>query len=138
MTHWKSLLDPSIFVGPQDFQTDRTVAISRVVREDMPDRKGEEKTQAVMMYFAHAGKELPRKYKVPKSVMYGLSLHLGPDVDKWVGQNVTLFAAKCISFGEVEECVRIRFPTEIDSKIRKWLKKRKASASAYILQEPTA
>jgi hypothetical protein len=119
MTHWKQLLDPSVFLGPQDFQADKTVAISRVVREELPERKGDAKTSAPMMYFAHGGKELPRKYKVPKSVMYGLSLYLGTDSDAWAGK----------------ECVRIRFPAEIDKKIRMWLKKRKASPSAYIMQE---
>ena len=137
MTHYKALLDPGVFVGPQDFTTDKTITISRVVREDMPKRDGEDKTSSPMMYFSHAGAELPRKYKVPKSVLYGLSLLYGTDIDQWVGKSVTLFAAKCMSFGEVEECVRIRFSEEIDSKIFKWLKKRKANRSAYILKETT-
>lgn len=133
--HYKALLDPGIFVGPQDFQTDKTISISRVVREEMPARDGEAKTSCPMMYFAHNGIELPRKYKVPKSVLYGLSLHLGTDIEQWIGKSVTLYAAKCLSFGEVEECVRIRLPEEIESKIFKWLKKRKANRSAYLLKE---
>ena len=48
---------------------------------------------------------------------------------------MTLFATKCLSFGDVEECVRIRFPEEIDARIYKWLKKRKANRSTYILKE---
>jgi hypothetical protein len=135
MQHYKELLDPGVFVGPQDFTTDKTITISRVVREDMPKRDGEDKTSSPMMYFSHAGTELPRKYKVPKSVLYGLSLLYGTDIDQWVGKKVTLFAAKCMSFGEVEECVRIRFPDDIDAKIFKWLKKRKSNRSAYILKE---
>ena len=134
MAHYKSLLDPGIFIGPQDCTADKTVTVSRVVREDMPKRDGEEKSASPMMYFAHNGAELPRKYKVPKSVLYGLSLLFGTDIDTWKGQQVTLFAGKCMSFGEVEECVRIRFPEDIDSKIRKWLKKRKASPSAYLIK----
>jgi hypothetical protein len=134
MAHYKQLLDPGIFIGPQDCQTDRTVTISRVVREDMPKRDGEDKTASPMMYFAHGDKEMSRKYKVPKSVLYGLSLMLGTDSDGWKGKPVTLFAATCMSFGEVEECVRIRFPDEIQAKIRKWMKKRKANVSAYILK----
>ena len=134
MAHYKQLLDPGIFIGPQDFEVERTVTISRVVREDMPKRDGEDKSASPMMYFSHGEKEMARKYKVPKSVLYGLSLLFGTDVDLWKGKPVTLFAAKCMSFGEVEECVRIKFPDDIDSKIRKWMKKRKANVSAYILK----
>ena len=39
------------------------------------------------------------------------------------------------SFGEVEECVRVRFTPDTEAKIRKWLKKRKANPNAYILKE---
>lgn len=142
MAHWKTLLDPGIFIGPQDFPTDKTVKISRVVREKMPARKkddGEveaEDQAGVMMYFiaGNPPKELARKYKVAKSVMYGLSLTFGTDTDAWIGKDVTLFAAKCLSFGDVEECVRIRFSEQVDAKIRKWLKKRKASPSAYMIE----
>lgn len=136
--HYKKLLDPSIFVGPQDFTTDKTVTISRVVREGMPKRDDEKSAEAPMIYLAHNGKELERKYKAPKSVLYGLSLTYGVDTDQWIGKPVTLFAAKCMAFGEVEECVRIRFTPEVDAKIIKWLKKRKANRSAYILQSSSS
>lgn len=141
MAHWKSLLDPTVYVGAQDFTTDKTVAISRVVREVMPTRdKDEAEQSAVMIYFAprkadgSLGAELVRKYKAPKSVMYGLSLTFGTDTDSWIGKDVTLFAAKCLSFGDVEECVRVRFAADVDRKIRGWLKKRKASPKAYMLE----
>jgi len=136
MPHYKMLLDPGVFVGPQDFDKDKTVQISRIVREAMPARDGDKEAQSgCMLYFKVGDKELARKYKVPKSVLYGLSLTYGTDTDAWVGQPVTLFAAKCMSFGEVEECVRIRFEAAIDTKIRKWLKKRKASPSAYMITD---
>lgn len=134
MPHYKQLLDPGIFVGPQDFATDKTVQISRVVREAMPKREKDDKDEsAPMIYFAAKGKELDRKYKAPKSVLYGLSVTFGTDTDGWIGKDVTLFAAKCMSFGETEECVRIRFAAEVDAKIRKWLKKRKANPGAYMI-----
>ena len=134
MAHYRTLLDPGIFVGPQDFATEKTVAISRVVREAMPKRDGEATDSAPMIYFSHAGKELPRKYKAPKSVLHGLALMYGTETDAWLGKEITLFAAKCMSFGEVEECIRIRFPPAIDSKIRKWLKKRKSNPNSYIIE----
>ena len=74
MTHYRTLLDPGIFIQASDFPVDKTVKISRVVREKMPERKGEEVSHSPMMYFSAGGKELSRRYKLPKGVMYGLSL----------------------------------------------------------------
>jgi hypothetical protein len=121
MAHWKSFLDPSDFIGPQDFPTDKTVKISRIVREKMPSREGEgasDEKSAAMIYFSAGNPpvELKRKYKVAKSV-----------------KDITLFATKCTSFGETEECVRIRFAPDVDKKIFKWLKKRKSPQSAYMI-----
>lgn len=137
MTHYRNLLDPGVFLGPQDFPAEgREVTISRVVRESMPKRDKEPEQSAPMLYvLGKDGKEYARKYKVPKSVLHGLSLHLGNEIEGWVGKKITMFSTKCLSFGEVEECIRVRFPADIDAKIRRWLKKRKASASTYMLAD---
>lgn len=134
MTHYKALLDPSEFIGPQDFPTPKALTISRVVREALKRAEEGGKSGAPMMYFTHGGKELPRKYKVPSGVMYALSLMYGSDVDQWVGKTVTLYAAQCLSFGDVEECVRPEIPPEIERKVLAWYKKRKASPKAYIIK----
>lgn len=137
--HYKKLLDPSKFLNDADFPAEgREVTISRIEREAMPERKGEDKTSAPMLYIkAKDGSEYPRPYKVPKSVLHGMSLHLGTETDAWKDKKVTIFSAFCMSFGDREPCLRIKFPAEIDGAIRKWLKKRKASPSAYMLA-PTA
>lgn len=136
MTHWRALLDPGIFLGPQDVTTDKTVQIARVVREKLPERDSDKEPQsAPCMYFSYNGKELTKRLKLPKSLMYGLSLMYGVDTDAWIGKDVTLFATKCMSFGDVEEAIRIRFPQDIDKKIIRWLKKRKSSPSCYMIQE---
>lgn len=135
--HYRKLLDPGEFLGPQDFPKEREVTIARVTSEKMKAREeGKSDTLAPMIFILDKdGKEYSRKFKIPKSVLHGLSLLLGTETDAWVGKKITLFSAKCLSFGDVEECIRVRFPAEIDGKIRKWLKKRKASASAYMLDE---
>lgn len=137
MTHYKTLLDPGEFLGPQDFPTEREVTISRAVSEEMEDReeKGKKKRCPMIYLKGKDGGEYPRKFKVPKSVLYGLSCLLGTDIDTWKDQKITLFAAKCMSFGDVEECIRVRFPADIEAKVYKWLKKRKASRSAYIIND---
>ena len=137
MAHYRSLLDPTDYVGPQDVdKADKTVTISRVVREDLPTREGKKPEAAPVIYFIHDGKELAKKLKVPKVLMHGLSLVFGTETDAWVGKQITLFKTRCSSFGEVEECCRIRFDPKIDAKIRKWLKKRRADQATYMTDEP--
>lgn len=134
--HWKQLLDPAKFLGPQDFSAEREITISRIVREKMPAREGEPEQSAPMLYLkTKEGGEYPRPYKVPKSVMYGLSLTFGTETDTWAGQKIGMFKARCMSFGDVEECLRLRFSADVEAKIRKWLKKRKANPSAYMLRD---
>lgn len=134
--HYKQLLDPGKFLGPQDFTAEREVTIARVSREKMPPRQGEPEQSAPMLYIvAKDGSEYVRPYKVPKSVMYGLSLAFGTETDAWKGKKIGMFAAKCMSFGEVEECLRLRFSPDVDGKIRKWMKKRKSNPSAYIMND---
>lgn len=128
--HYRALLNPTDFIGPQDCDSPFTATISRVVREVVQEGKPE---KAPIMYFKNGEGEAPKKFKVPKSVMYGLSLTFGNDVDTWVGQTIELYKAWCMSFGEEEECVRVRFAPDIDTKIRKWLKKRGASPNAYMI-----
>lgn len=128
MPHWKTLLDPGEYLGPQDFEKPKAVTIARLSSESASK---DDPKKSPTMYFEHNGKELPRKYKVPKSVMYGLSLTLGTDYSAWSGKTITLESAHCMSFGEKEECIRVQFPDEIETKVKKWMKKRKASVSAY-------
>jgi hypothetical protein len=137
MSHYKNLLDPSRYLGSQDFTPEgREVTISRAVREKMAARPGEPEQSAPMLYILQKdGVEYPRPYKVPKTVMFGLSLLLGTETDNWKGQKITLYSAYCMSFGEKEPCIRLRFPDAVEEAIRKWLKKRKVNPSAYLCRE---
>ena len=130
MAHWKTLLDPSEYLGHQDFPTPKKLTISRVISEI-----GEDKKRSAFMYFKHDGKELTRKLRLPKSVMYGLELLLGYDFEGWTDKEVTFEAARCMSFGAVEPCVRPVLPPAIEAKIFSWMKKHKSSKSAYKVQE---
>ena len=134
MTHYKQLLDPGKYLGPQDFTTPREVTISRITRETVKGRGDEPEAAFPMLYIlAKDGTEYPRPYKVPKSVLYGLSIALGTNADDWKGKKITLMSAWCMAFGDKEEAVRVKFEAGIDAKIVKWMKKRKASASAYMI-----
>ena len=133
MPHYKTLLDPTEFIGPHDFPEPKQVTISRVVRE--PTTKRDETTMAPIMYFAAGGNELKRKYRIPSSVMHGLALTFGTDYESWSGKTVEMYAATCLAFGEREECVRIRFAPKIHAAVKAWMKKRKASPNSYVIDE---
>lgn len=138
MAHYKQLLDPAKYLGPVDFPTEREVTISRIVREKLPSRDDDKEPpkSAPMLYInGKDGKEYARPLKVPKTVLYGLALMLGVDHDKWLTQKIIVFATRCMAFGEIEECLRVRFPAEIETKVKAWLKKRKASPSAYMIAD---
>lgn len=136
MPNYKLLLDPAKYLNDSDFPTERPVTIGRLAREALPEREGEEKKSAPMMYvIAKDGKEYPRPWKVPKTIMHGLQLMFGVDTDAWIGKQVTVYATKCMAFGSVEPCLRVKFPPEIDTKIRQWMKKRKVNPKAYVLED---
>ena len=132
MTHWKQLFDPSERLGAHDFEKPKKLTISRVVSEKGADGKKE-----AHMYFMHDGKELKRYWSVPKSSMYGLTLLLDGPYDTWHGKQITLHADHCLSFGDVEECVRCEFPPNIEEKVIKYLKKRKANTKVHRCPAPT-
>ena len=137
MVHYRALLDPGKYLTPADFTAEgREVTIARVAREKLPARDGEAEQSAPMLYVrAKDGTEYPRPLKVPKSVLHGLSVLFGTETDNWKEKKITVFSAFCLSFGQKEECLRIRFPAEVDRAVRAYLKKRKASPSVYILDE---
>lgn len=131
MPHYRTFQDPTEWLGPQDFPSPKTVTIGRVEKEQVDGPDG--KKSAMVFYFTHKGKELKRKLQVPKSVAYALSLHFDtPDTDQWLGKDITLYATRCLAFGQVEECVRIQVGEHIDKQVKSWLKKRRVSPRVYI------
>lgn len=132
MTHWKSLLDPSKYLGPADFPAERLVKISRVVREKKPKRDGEEEESGVMMYIiAKDGTEYPRPLPIRSTMMYAMAHVFGSEIEAWAGKEVPLYRTTCLSFGDVEECVRVRCDETLAKKIAARLKKRKASPKTW-------
>ena len=131
--HYKLLMEDNGFLGPQHFDEPKTIAISRLALETMPQRD-DDKTppqRKAVMYFIHNGKELELRYQVPKMVLYGMDIEHGSDADKWVGKEVELYKTTCKSFGVVEECVRIRFTASTEEALMKKMKKKKVNPQVY-------
>jgi len=129
MTHFKTLLDPSEYLQPHDFEEDKEKTISRIVRET--DKEG---VAFRAMYFMQGDKEYSRKYKVPNIVYYGLSELLGTDIDQWPGKKITLFSTTCNAFGNTEPCIRVRFDEGVTKKIMMYMKKRKVNPKQYMIK----
>lgn len=130
MAHWKKLLPESEYIGPQDFDKGPVkLTITKVVRQKLTAREDE---QGAVMYLETNGKPCKKRFHVCKSLLFGLAQTFGSDSESWHGQEVELYKAKCLSFGQVEECVRIRFTPEVDRAIIAWLKKLKVSPRVYL------
>ena len=139
MSHYRKLFPPGEFLGPQDFpEPGKEVTISRAAIADMPERDGKIEKAACLWIVAADGSEYPRRLKLPKSFIFALSRLLGPDYDLWTGKKITLTAAWCLSFGEVEECVRPVLPPDVLKAVGAWLKKRKSSAKAWSCAAPVS
>jgi hypothetical protein len=136
MTHYRKLMPPGEFLGPQDFEAPREVTISRVAIANMPERDGKVEQACCMWIMQKDGAEYPRRLKLPKTVLFAFSLVLGTDSDAWTGQKITLKAAWCLSFGELEECVRPVLTAEQTALVIKRLKKRKTNSKVWECEGP--
>ena len=136
MTHYRKLMPPGEFLGPQDFETPREVTISRVAIVDMPARDDKIEKACCMWITQKDGAEYPRRLKLPKTVLFALSLVLGTESDAWTGQKITLKAAWCLSFGDLEECVRPVLTNEQTALVIKRLKKRKTNSKVWECEGP--
>jgi hypothetical protein len=136
MTHYKKLFPATDFLGPQDFPEPKEVTISRVAASDMPERDGKKERRPCLWIMDAKGAEYPRKLKLPKSVLTVFAWMFGPHLEDWVGQKITLKAAWCLSFGEVQECVRPALDDATTGKIKKWLKTQKSSPHAWECRAP--
>lgn len=138
MPHVKLLLDPAKFLNDSDFTADgREVTISRIVREKLPERKGEAEASAPMLYVvATGGGEYGRPMKVPKLVLYGLGIMLGTETNAWKGKKIWIYSTFCNAFGDREPCLRVKFPADVEVAVRKHIKKRKLNPLMYVLDEP--
>ncbi len=131
MVHWKAFQDCPDYLEPHEIEGEKEVTISRVAAGKTVDGKN-----GMFMYFSHNGKELPKKWHVPKSVRFALSKLINPDVDKWAGQKITLYQTYCKAFGEIEPCIRVKLSSDARDKVLKWMKKRGSSHGAYECEAP--
>lgn len=138
MAHINDLLPPSEFLGPQDFQVPREVTISRVAKSEMPERDSKKapEVKPCLWIIDKTGAEYPRKLKLPPTMLKVIGWILGTDYKTWAGKKITLKATWCLSFREVQECVRPQLSEAMTRKIRNKLKDRKVNADCWECDPP--
>lgn len=128
MPHWKTYQDPTDYIQPHEMAGGKNLTISRIESERNPEGK----LGMVLYFLDNKGQEYPRKITLAKCVRYSLELLFGsPITEDWIGKEATFYETKCSSFGAIEPCIRVQVPDEIEQKIIKWLKKKKANPKTY-------
>lgn len=105
MTHWKSLTDTP-YLGAWDFPQERTGTIVKVEGVKLPGTGKIKANRKPVLHFKGSEKPLVVNATIGKTIaaMYG------PDIEKWVGKRITMYATTCRAAdgsGDVD-CVRVR------------------------------
>ena len=138
MAHINDLLPPSPFLGPQHFQVPREVTISRVGNSEMPERDAKKtpEVKVCMWILDKTGEEFPLKLKIPPTMLRVMGWILGTNYKLWPGKKIWLKATWCLSFREVQECVRPQLTEAMTRKIRNKLKDRKVTPDCWECDPP--
>lgn len=106
MTHWKSMTDRT-YVGAWCVPEDKTVEITKVEAvklEGIPSEGIKASKRPVLSF-----KGTPLKLIAGATVCKTITSLYGPDVSKWVGKKITLYATTTKSKGgTMVDCVRVR------------------------------
>ena len=105
-THWRAMFPENEFI--HHFQLPKgeaTVTIKDVKKEVLTIPGGAKKETLVITI----DKPLPNKIGCNKTNAESIEKVLGsPDVNKWIGKQITLYATKCKLGNETKDCIRIR------------------------------
>lgn len=104
-THWKKMVNTN-YIGAHDLQPNQelTVTIDSISHELVKNQDGKDE-QCVVMRIKGAKKPMI----LNKTNMKIITKLFGtPYVEDWVGQKVTIYAAKVRAFGETIEALRIK------------------------------
>lgn len=137
MTHYRDLYEESEYIGSHDFKkpakmTIHSVERVKIIRKKKDDSEPDEFRPHIYLKDKD-GNKYKRAYLFPKSVGELLKMRFGTNLEDWAGKEITLYATKCMSFGSVEECVRVEATKAEHDKIKKWMKKRGARVNGYLL-----
>ena len=98
------LMFPSDYVAAVELQgRDVTLTVKGISKEALQMKDGGNKSKLVMRFEKTAKKLVVNKTNA--DVIAGI---YGTAAEKWVGKRVTLYPTRCLAFGEMVDCIRVR------------------------------
>ena len=98
------LMFPNDYLAAVEFKgRDVTLTISAVSKEALQMMDGGKKNKLVLRFDKTAKKLVCNKTNADSIAQ----VH-GAKAEKWVGQRVTLYPTRCLAFGEMVDCIRVR------------------------------
>jgi len=95
---------PSDYLAAVEFKgRDVTLTISAVSKESLQMIDGSKKAKMVIRF-----EKTAKKLVCNKTNADSIAQLYGPEADKWTGKRVTFYPTRCLAFGEMVECVRVR------------------------------
>lgn len=109
------LLYPSEYLCAADLRgKDVTLTISKFRQEELHTNEGDE-IKWVISFKEMEERHHRDKTKTNKRLVVNKKSHPdairamhGDETDNWIGKKITLFVDRCMSFGEMVDCIRIR------------------------------
>lgn len=98
------LMFPNDYMAAVEFKgRDVTLTIAAVSKESLQMTDGGKKAKMVLRF-----KETMKKLVCNKTNADSIAQMYQTKAEAWVGKRITLYPTKCLAFGDMVECVRIR------------------------------
>ncbi len=99
------LLFPNDYLSAIELKgRDVTLTISSAVHELLQKRDGKSKKELVLRF-----EKTPKKFVVNKTNANSIAVFLKEsEASKWVGKQITIYPTKCLAFGDMTDCIRVR------------------------------
>ena len=102
MTDYRSMFDRD-YLGAWDLPHDVTVTISKVEARKLKNGSSKANSKPVLFF---QGKE--KGMACNKTNGKTIAAMYGPDIEKWIGKRVTLYATTTTFGSDTVECIRVR------------------------------
>lgn len=101
------LMFPNDYLNAIEFKgKDVKLTISAVSKEMLKKKSGQNKAEMVIRF-----NRTPKKLVCNKTNADAIANLYGPEAKAWVGKEVTLYPTRCLAFGDMVDCIRVREST---------------------------
>ena len=98
------LMFPGDYLSAVEFKgKDVTLTVAAVSKESLQLADGGKKDKMVIRF-----ERTPKKLVCNKTNADSIAQVYGSEAEKWVGKRVTFYPTRCLAFGDMVECIRVR------------------------------